>query len=325
MHIFNLFLAGVLALSSVFSGSYESRLGVTIATTSQSDTIGTFRTNVNTSLENIKTDLESVSSTQGTYGTIVVENTPLATNKGGTGTSTLPTDGKILSANGSTPTWKTLTSDGSITIATTTTSTQISTAGVNTAANFNWTGVHTFSAGVTSTATTTLATTTMTGTLQFGTVYPTATTSTTPTDDNLITKYYADQNYSGAAILNAYTETYDNIPTYPSFMQMASSTYATGRIRIAPTFYDRFYVPKAGSISNLSIKLLSNLDLTSFTCYAVVNGSTSTLSVALPSGSSFATNTTTTVSVSAGDYITGSCIGVGVGTSISGTSILRLK
>ena len=164
MNIFNLFLAGVLAISSIFSGSYESRLGVTIATTSQSDTIGTFRTNVNTSLENIKTDLESVSSTQGTYGTIVTEDTPLRIVKGGTELSTYPSDSQLLSANGTSTAWKTLTSDGSITIATTTTSTQISTAGVNTADNFNWTGVHTFSAGVTSTATTTLTgTTTISG------------------------------------------------------------------------------------------------------------------------------------------------------------------
>jgi hypothetical protein len=329
MSIFNLFLAGVLAISSIFSGSYESRLGVTIATTSQSDTIGTFRTNVNTSLENIKTDLENVSSTVGTYGTIAVEDAPLVQNKGGTGLSTYPTDGQFLSSNGTTSVWKSLTSDGSITIATTTTSTQISTVGINTASDFTWSGAHTFTGGVSSTATTTLATTTMTGTLGFSTYLPTVTTSTNPADNNLISKYYADVNYNTPQILTGYTRISDTSVFYPSFLFSASTTLAyniSGTDFTHPT-YKRFYVPRSGTLQHSMVISSSTLDGTvSFYCEAVVDGATTTLKSTIPNGASTSgINTTTTVSVSAGSYIGGRCTGTGAGTNNEGLYILEFK
>src|SRR3990167_10601747 len=67
----------------------ESYLG-TVISTALTDTIGTFRTNVNTSLTNLQNELGSVSTTIATYGTIATENTPLVMNKGGTSTTTVP-------------------------------------------------------------------------------------------------------------------------------------------------------------------------------------------------------------------------------------------
>ena len=125
------------------------QLGATIATTSQSDTIGTFRTNVNTSLENLNNQLNSVSSTVGTYGNLALENSPLAVLKGGTGTTTVPTEGKFFVSNGTTPTWKTATFGGGLTYTTTTTGFTLNTAGIDSSANYTWTGGHIFSASST--------------------------------------------------------------------------------------------------------------------------------------------------------------------------------
>ena len=173
-------VGAVLIASLGFYTKYEinnavkNNLGATIATTSLSDTINTFRTNTNTSLENINTQLESVSSTLGTvsstidsYGTMATVNSPAPVANGGTGTSTAPADGQFLSANGTTPTWKTLQGGTGITVSTTTTSTIITnSATVDTSLSYAWTGPHSFSAGVTSTGVTALtATTTQSGNL----------------------------------------------------------------------------------------------------------------------------------------------------------------
>lgn len=54
---------------------------------------------------------------------------PLSVANGGTGTSTTPTDSQILSASGTTPTWKTLIAGTNVTIATSSTSTTINATG----------------------------------------------------------------------------------------------------------------------------------------------------------------------------------------------------
>lgn len=160
------------------------QFGATIATTSIADTLGTLRTNVNSSLENINTQLESVSSTIGTYGSIAVENSPLSKTKGGTGLTTAPADGQILSANGTDPAWHTLVGVG-VSISTTTTSTIITSSGVDTSADITWTGTSTFAGKLVATGNATFATSTFSQ-------IPT-TTSTLPTaSTQLTTKGYVD-------------------------------------------------------------------------------------------------------------------------------------
>ena len=113
--------------------------------TQLTDTIGTFRTNVNSSLTNLAANLATVTSTVNAYGNITAENTPLAVNKGGTGTTTTPLDSQYLMASGTTPTWKTLVASSGITIVYTATTTQFSTPGFDNTANISFTGNNTFS------------------------------------------------------------------------------------------------------------------------------------------------------------------------------------
>jgi hypothetical protein len=107
-------------------------------------------------LENINTQLESISSTVGTYGTIALENAPLAVNKGGTATTTSPSDGKYLGANGSTPTWKSFVGAGGVTVSTSTTSTIISSTGFDSGSNYTLTGGWVYNSSSTFNSTTTL-------------------------------------------------------------------------------------------------------------------------------------------------------------------------
>lgn len=145
-------VAVVTLAGSIFYTNHEkdninsslNKLGATIATTSLSDTIGTFRTNVNTSLENINTQVGSISSTISAFGNIVSQNTPLAVSVGGTGTTTVPSGYQFLSSSGTFPTWKTLASSTGITITHTATSTIIGTAGFDSGANIAFTGNNTF-------------------------------------------------------------------------------------------------------------------------------------------------------------------------------------
>ena len=167
-------------LSSAFYVNYKTQqvidesLGATIITTNLTDTIGTFRTNTNTSLTNINTELGTVSSTINAYGNITSENTPLVITKGGTGTTTQATANYYASANStSTIAWKQFLEGGGITISHNSTSTTFTAAGFNTADNYNLTGSWTFNNNGTSTFNTTstfngatnfIASTTFTGT-----------------------------------------------------------------------------------------------------------------------------------------------------------------
>lgn len=166
--------------------------GATIATTSLTDTLGTFRTNVNTSLENLNTQLNTVSSTVSGFGSIVAYNSPLPVANGGTSLSTGPSDStQFLGANGTTPAWKSLVGVG-ITVSTTTTSTILTSQNIDTSQNFTWTGGHTFSAGVTSTGVLVQSgTSTFSGNTSFSQI-PTAPTSTPTLGQQLITKAYHD-------------------------------------------------------------------------------------------------------------------------------------
>jgi len=139
----------VAAASVAFAGyeyyqAHQIKLGSSIQT-QLTDTLGTFRTNVNTNFTNIDSEIASITSTQAGYGNIVSQNTPLAVGSGGTGMGTSPSDAQFLSASDSIPTWKSVIFGGGLLTTTTPTSVSISAAGFNTADNYNLTGIWTFS------------------------------------------------------------------------------------------------------------------------------------------------------------------------------------
>lgn len=133
----------------------QPTFGAQVYTTQLSDTINTFRNEVNSSTANLNTELEQVSSTVLALGNLSTLNSPLPVANGGTGTTTVPTDSQIMSASGGTPTWKVLVAGSGITIATSTTSTTLSTPGFNPAGNFSFTGNNTHSGTETFNGTTT--------------------------------------------------------------------------------------------------------------------------------------------------------------------------
>lgn len=139
-----------------------AKLGAVVYTTQLSDTLGTFRNQVNSSTANLNTEVEAVSTTIHGYGNIVTESEPLRVAAGGTNTSTYPTVNQILSAETTTlfppfnvtPKWKTLIFGGGIISTTTATSISINTTGVDATANYSWTGTHAFNASTSFNSTT---------------------------------------------------------------------------------------------------------------------------------------------------------------------------
>mgnify|MGYP001600951047 CR=1 FL=1 len=125
--------------------SISNKLG---AVTALSDTINTFRTNVNSTDETLRsttsTDPGHLHTTSSITGIDYIH--PVA--QGGIGTSTNPSDGQFLSASDTIPTWKTFVGSG-VTIAHSPTSTSFTTVGLDTSLNYSWTGTHTFSATTT--------------------------------------------------------------------------------------------------------------------------------------------------------------------------------
>ncbi len=146
----SLLLVGIVAIAALGLAGYEwyqgqsPKLGSSIQT-QLTDTLGTFRTNVNTNFSNIDSEIASITSTQAGYGNIISQNTPLGVTVGGTGTTTVPSDKQFFSVNGTTPTWKTFTFGSGLNSTTTATSVIISTQAIDTSANFTWTGSQTFS------------------------------------------------------------------------------------------------------------------------------------------------------------------------------------
>lgn len=139
----------VIALGISLYVGYEAQknpptLSAVVYTTQLSDTIGTFRNEVNSSTANLNTELETVSGTINAYGNIVSQNTPLGVTVGGTGTTTVPSAGQFLSTSGTIPTWKVLASSTGITLTTNATSVIIGTAGFDNTASINFTGNNTF-------------------------------------------------------------------------------------------------------------------------------------------------------------------------------------
>lgn len=135
--------------------SQSNALGASIQT-QLTDTIGTFRTNTNTNFTNEDAAIASITSTQAGYGTIVNQNTPLGASVGGTGTTTLPTDGQFLSANTSNPTWKNLIFSSGLNSTTTATSVTVGTQGFDPTQSIAFTGNNTHAGSETFTSSTNL-------------------------------------------------------------------------------------------------------------------------------------------------------------------------
>jgi hypothetical protein len=206
-----LLLVGIVAVAALGLAGYEwysnhnQKLGAVVTDTQLTDTLGTFRTNTNTNIDNINAELNGVSTTIGTYGNLVTLNSPLASIYGGTGLSAAPSANQFLSASGTSPAWKTITWGSGLNSTTTATSVQISTQGIDTTANYNWTGLHTFTS-LTSASTTLNGTTTFANT-PFGTTNiwgvgndgsSTLNTSSTLTRDY----YYTNLTISSGTVLN---------------------------------------------------------------------------------------------------------------------------
>lgn len=154
------------ALYANYKLSQSPKFGATVYTTQLSDTINTFRQEVNSATANLNAQLVSVSTTVSGLGTLSAVNSPTPVANGGTGMSTAPTNAQFLAASGTTPTWKTLVASSGITLVNTPTSTIISTPGFDNTANIAFTGnnthagTETFNSSTVFNATTTLPATT---------------------------------------------------------------------------------------------------------------------------------------------------------------------
>lgn len=135
-------IAAALVLAGfAYKKSEDAKFGASLQT-QLTDTLGTFRTNVNTSLTTLDTNVATVTSTLNGYGNIVTQNTPLAASAGGTGTSTTPT-GTFLGNNGGVPQWKALIIGNGLLSTTTASSVQLGSTGFDNTANITFSGNNT--------------------------------------------------------------------------------------------------------------------------------------------------------------------------------------
>ena len=109
-------ILGASILYANFKSNEVKDFGSNILQTQLTDTIGTFRTNVNTSLSNLSSDLASVTSTIATYGTMAQVNSPAPIGNGGTGTTTF-NNGLVVASGTSAMTSLQTNGNGSIPIA----------------------------------------------------------------------------------------------------------------------------------------------------------------------------------------------------------------
>lgn len=140
-------------------------LGAVVYTTQLSDTLGTFRNQVNSSTANLNTQLVAVSSSVSTLNTLT-NLLPIA--NGGTNTTTIPANNVFMMGNGTGYAFRTLSSSTGITLTYTATTTIIGTAGFDSTANIAFTGNNTFANSSTFNGLVNLnATTTVTGATTF--------------------------------------------------------------------------------------------------------------------------------------------------------------
>jgi len=202
-------LAALIGIGLYAYSKYSTPTGGTSVQTQLSDTLGTFRTNTNTNFSNIDSEIASITSTQASYGTMALVNSPVPVVNGGTGTTTVPSNAQFLSASGTSPAWKTLTFGSGLNSTTTATSVQISTQGIDTTANYTWSGSHSFASTTTFTASGTVTfngTTTVNGNVSFAN-FPTVATTSPTSSLQLAPKGYVDANlptlYSTTTVLSA--------------------------------------------------------------------------------------------------------------------------
>jgi hypothetical protein len=218
----------------------EQALGATVLITNTSDTIGTFLSNASTTFDNINTQLETVSTTIDAYGDITSENTPLSLSKGGTGTSTVPTDNYYLSNESGSSTWKEFVGSG-VTITHGSTSTTFTSQNIDTSDTYIWTGPHTFSNTVTATNTVSFtATTTLTGNLIASSSANTLATST----------FTGRVTFDGGSSVDAATSTF----VWPKSIEEHAIATTTSGLSVNTTgFFFGIEVPAKINLAKISI------------------------------------------------------------------------
>lgn len=195
----------------------NERLGATTFTTQLTDTINTFRLQVNSSTANLNAELATVSTTaRGVSSTIDLNFSPTIVAKGGTGTTTVPTDGQMFGAFGTTPMWKNIVGVG-VTVSSTASSTVFTTQGVNLADDYAWTGLHTFTQLRSNSST--LATTTQNG----------------PTTINGTLTSNASTTHNGTSTFRGNTYSYSSI--FPSGLIESTSTDVTANANATTTIF----------------------------------------------------------------------------------------
>jgi hypothetical protein len=269
-----LLLVGIVAVAALGLAGYEwysnhnQKLGAVVTDTQLTDTLGTFRTNTNTNIDNINAELNGVSTTIGTYGNLVTLNSPLASIYGGTGLSAAPSANQFLSASGTMPAWKTITWGSGLNSTTTATSVQISTQGIDTTANYNWTGLHTFTS-LTSASTTLNGTTTVTGASVFSSAPKINTTSTNPSSTatygqltSLVPTFYQTSTitnsynqpggqYSATTTITVPAAVVSTLNTWLCTGSAATSA-GTGALYVGATQLFSFSIPTTGFASTLT-------------------------------------------------------------------------
>lgn len=213
---------GVIAVASLLYAAHESQMskqatfGATVYTTQLSDTIGTFRTQVNSSTANLNTELVAVSTTIHAYGTIVSQNTPLGVSVGGTGTTTVPAANQYLESDGTRFQLKTIVASSGIAVTRTATATLISTLGFDATLNIGFTGNNTFAGSSTFNGITIIAaTTTINGITTVNQLmtfnsFPVAATTTPTSSLQLAPKGYVDSISPLFIISTSTTATYNS-------------------------------------------------------------------------------------------------------------------
>lgn len=223
-----LVLVGVAAIGALLLSGYEGyktvseRFGATISTTSITDTIGTFRTNVNSSFENVNTQLVAISSTIAGYGNLVTLNSPLPVANGGTALTTGPSVSSSYlggTSGTSVPVWKQLVGGAGITLTQSATNTVFSTVGFDATADIDFTGNNTFAGS-----------STFNGSALFATTTTFRVLPSVPTTTTVSTTHVASVNY----VLS-------KASTFISSGQFTSSTINVGNMLMATSSFTLSY------------------------------------------------------------------------------------
>ena len=145
MNFLSIILSIAVAAYVAIPSFLAPKLG-TITLTELSNTIGTFRTNVNTELLELDQDLRFTTTTDpGHKHSTSTLTGVFGASQGGIATTTAPSNGQFLGASSSVPTWKTLTASGTLDISHTATSVIIGASSFSEASSYTLTGSNTYS------------------------------------------------------------------------------------------------------------------------------------------------------------------------------------